>query len=39
LRRPTLEDVFIHYTGRAIREEASSNHARMGRIAMAHGLR
>jgi ABC-2 type transport system ATP-binding protein len=39
LRRPTLEDVFIHYTGRAIREEAPSNHARMGRIATAHGLR
>jgi len=39
LSRPTLEDVFIHYTGRAIREEASSNHARMGRIAMAHGMR
>jgi len=39
LSRPTLEDVFIHYTGRAIREEAPSNQARMGRIAMAHGLR
>ncbi len=39
LRRPTLEDVFIHYTGRAIREEAPSNQARMGRIAMAHGWR
>ena len=39
LSRPTLEDVFIHYTGRAIREEAASDQARMGRIAMAHGLR
>lgn len=29
LRRPTLEDVFIHYTGRAIREEAPENMARL----------
>jgi len=39
LSRPTLEDVFIHYTGRAIREEAPSNQARIARIAKAHGLR
>jgi len=39
LSRPTLEDVFIYYTGRAIREEAAPDHARMGRIAMAHGMR
>ncbi len=36
LSRPTLEDVFIHYTGRAIREEAPANQARtvigMGRM-------
>ena len=29
LRRPTLEDVFIHYTGRAIREEVPENMARL----------
>jgi len=29
LRRPTLEDVFIRYTGRAIREEAPENMARL----------
>jgi len=39
LSRPTLEDVFIHYTGRAIREEAASNQSRMRRIATAHGMR
>lgn len=39
LSRPTLEDVFIHYTGRAIREEAPSNQARMARMAMVRGLR
>jgi ABC-2 type transport system ATP-binding protein len=39
LSRPTLEDVFIHYTGRAIREEAPSDLARMRRIATAHGMR
>jgi ABC-2 type transport system ATP-binding protein len=37
LNRPTLEDVFIHYTGRAIREEAPANHAHIG--AMIHGWR
>jgi len=39
LSRPTLEDVFIHYTGRAIREEAPSDQSRMRRIATAHGMR
>jgi ABC-2 type transport system ATP-binding protein len=39
LSRPTLEDVFIHYTGRAIREEAASDQSRMRRIATAHGMR
>jgi len=29
LRRPTLEDVFIHYTGRVIREEAPESIARL----------
>ena len=29
LRRPTLEDVFIHYTGRVIREEAPESMARL----------
>jgi ABC-2 type transport system ATP-binding protein len=37
LNRPTLEDVFIHYTGRAIREEAPANQAHIG--AMMHGWR
>ena len=39
LSRPTLEDVFIHYTGKAIREEAASDRSRMRRIATAHGMR
>jgi len=39
LSRPTLEDVFIHYTGRAIRDEAASDQSRMRRIATAHGMR
>jgi len=39
LSRPTLEDVFIHYTGRAIREEAASDQSRARRIATAHGMR
>jgi len=39
LSRPTLEDVFIHYTGRAIREEAGSDQSRARRIATAHGMR
>ncbi len=39
LSRPTLEDVFIHYTGRAIREEAPSDQSRARRIATAHGMR
>jgi ABC-2 type transport system ATP-binding protein len=38
LSRPTLEDVFIHYTGRAIREEAPANRVRMG-MGMGHGWR
>jgi len=37
--RPTLEDVFIHYTGRVIREEASADLARRRRFAMVHGWR
>jgi len=37
LRRPTLEDVFIHYTGRAIREEAPESSARL--MARFRGMR
>jgi len=38
LKKPTLEDVFIHYTGRAMREEEASATDRM-RLHMRAGLR
>ncbi|HVV37758.1 MAG TPA: ATP-binding cassette domain-containing protein [Acidimicrobiales bacterium] len=34
VHRPTLDDVFLHFTGRAIREQSGDNHA-MGRMARA----
>jgi ABC-2 type transport system ATP-binding protein len=38
LKKPTLEDVFIHYTGRAIREEEASGKDMM-RMHMGMGMR
>jgi len=39
LNRPTLEDVFIHYTGRAIRDEVATSREYLGIGAKAHGWR
>jgi len=39
LKKPTLEDVFIHYTGRSIREETGSSKDRMRVFARARGMR
>jgi ABC-2 type transport system ATP-binding protein len=39
LRKPSLEDVFLHYTGRTIREQEASVEDRNRTILMAHGRR
>lgn len=39
LRKPSLEDVFLHYTGRTIREQEATVEDRNRTILMAHGRR
>ncbi|HDT13313.1 MAG TPA: ATP-binding cassette domain-containing protein [Candidatus Aminicenantes bacterium] len=39
LRKPSLEDVFLHFTGRTIREQEASQSERNRAMIMRHGLR
>jgi ABC-2 type transport system ATP-binding protein len=39
LRKPSLEDVFLHFTGRTIREQEASPSERNRRMMMGHGRR
>ena len=39
LRKPSLEDVFLHFTGRTIREQEANQSERNRAVMMAHGRR
>jgi ABC-2 type transport system ATP-binding protein len=39
LRKPSLEDVFLHFTGRTIREQEASQSERNRAMMMGHGRR
>jgi ABC-2 type transport system ATP-binding protein len=39
LRKPSLEDVFLHFTGRTIREEEAGRHAKNRAVVRVHGRR
>ena len=39
LRKPSLEDVFLHFTGRMIREQEANQNERNRRMMMGHGRR
>jgi ABC-2 type transport system ATP-binding protein len=39
LRKPSLEDVFLHFTGRTIREQEASPAERNRGMMMGHGRR
>jgi ABC-2 type transport system ATP-binding protein len=39
LRKPSLEDVFLHFTGRTIREQEANQNERNRALMMAHGRR